>query len=45
MRTIDRSLIKESIEELENAVCKIANSFTPQSLKKLIFYPYIREVF
>ena len=33
------------IEELENAVCKIVNSFTPQTLKKLTFYPYIKEVF
>jgi len=33
------------IEELENAVCKILNSFTPQSLKKFTFYPYIKEAF
>jgi len=31
------------IEELEDAVCKIVDSFTPQALKKLTFYPYIRE--
>ena len=33
------------IEEFENAVCKIVNSFTPQTLKKLTFYPYIKEAF
>ena len=33
------------IEELENTVCKIVNSFTPQTLKKLTFYPYIRKAF
>jgi len=45
MRTINRSLIKESIEELENVLYKIVNSFTPQTLKRLIFYPYIKEDF
>jgi len=31
------------IGDLEDAVCEIVNSLTPQRLKKLTFYPYIRE--
>jgi transposase len=31
------------IEELEDTVCGIVKLFTPQRLKKLTFYPYIKE--
>ena len=31
------------IEELEDTVCGIVKLFAPQRLKKLTFYPYIKE--
>jgi hypothetical protein len=38
-----KNKVFNTIEELEDSLCKIVNLFSPDRLRNLTFYPYIRE--
>jgi putative transposase len=43
IRKLLKNRLFKSLNKLEDTLCQIVNSFTSEMLKKLTFYPYIRE--